>query len=280
MEKEKYLHQVNKFKINKKSKRLFAEQVNLFYDYNNSNYQEYNIGDSIKLSNNNLIHGSRAKMNELEIISKEGLISSEFYSDFNPQKKKPYVVELWDIKEDIYLSDWIKKYTGVTIDYKNREGKVFKSDICSLDDIKRSLNETKDFRDYIIYQNQEQRFLPNDYIDNDADLAFIIEFDNNDKLIDNDIFNVNFDKKILKNILPKWFYKKYMENRNFDNYETGREKAILFGIPISMFRGIIVSRNKEKDNDYLNALSIMFTNCYICNLDGKVIKTRDKNGNV
>ena len=65
-----------------------------------------------------------------------------------------------------------------------------------------------------------------------------------------------------------------MKNRNFDNYETGREKAIIFGIPISMLKGIIVSRNKEKDNEYLNALSTLFPNCFICNLDGKVIKTK------
>ena len=32
----------------------------------------------------------------------------------------------------------------------------------------------------------------------------------------NDIFNINFDKKVLKQMLPKWFYKKYMITRNFD----------------------------------------------------------------
>ena len=272
MNKDDYLKQIERFKINKDSKRFFKEQVNLFYEYNNSDFQQYKVGESVKLSMNSLIHGSRAKLNELEIISKVGLISSEFYSDINEQKKKPYVVELWDIKEDIYLGDWLKKYTGVTIDYKNRKGEIFKSDICSLNDIKKSISETKDFRDYIIYQNQEQRFLPNDYIDNDADLAFVIEYNNNDKLIENDIFNPSFDKKILKNILPKWFYEKYMKNRTFDNYETGREKAIIFGIPISMFKGIIVSRNKENDNEYLKTLKNLFPNCYICNLDGIIIK--------
>lgn len=274
MSKEEYLKQIEKFKISKNSKKLFIEQVNLFYEYNNPDYLKYKLGDSVRLSKNNLIHGSRAKLTELEIISKIGLISSEFYSDFNFQKKKPYVVELWDIKENITLRDWIKKYTGVTIDYKNRNGEIFKSEICSFDNIKKSINETKNYRDYIIYQNQEQRFLPNDYIDNNVDLAFIIEFDDKDKLIENDIFNINFDKKVLKDLLPKWFYEKYMKNRNFDNYETGREKAIIFGIPISMLKGIIVSRNKEKDNEYLNTLSTLFPNCFICNLDGKVIKTK------
>ena len=274
MTKEDYKKLIETFKINKNSKKLFIEQVNLFFEYSNSNYPECKVGDSVRLSKNNLIHGSRAKLSDLEKIAKNGLISSEFYSDVNYQKKKPYVVELWDIKEDIDLGDWLKKYTGVTIDYKNKNGEIFKSDICSFNDIINSLHETKNFRDYIIYQNQEQRFLPNDYIYNDADLAFIIEFNDNDKLIKNDIFNADFEEKIIKNILPKWFYKKYMEKRNFDYYETGREKAIIFGIPISMFKGIIVSRNKEKDNEYLNTLSTLFPNCFICNLDGKIIKTK------
>ena len=274
MNKEDYLKRISEFKISNNSKKMFAEQIDLFYSHSNLENKKYNIGDSIKLSKNSLIHGSRAKMIELEIISKVGLISSEFYSEVNAQKKKPYVVELWDVKEDIDLGKWLKKYTGVTIDFKNRNGEVFKSEICSFDDIKKSINETKDFRDYIIYQNQEQRFLPNDYIDNDVDLAFIIEFNDNDQLIKNDIFKESFDKKVLKNILPKWFYKKYMKNRKFDNYETGREKAILFGVPISMFKGIIVSRSKENDKEYLDKLNMLFPNCYICNLDGIIIKTK------
>ena len=60
--------------------------------------------DCAFLSANNTIK------NNLEIISKEGLIASEFYAEFNQSKKKPYVVELWNIKEEIKLSDWIKKY--------------------------------------------------------------------------------------------------------------------------------------------------------------------------
>ncbi len=272
MNKEEYLKQIEKFNIDNNAKELFKEQLNLFYEYNNSNYPKYNIGDSVKLSRNNLIHGSRAKINDLEIISKVGLIASEFYSDVNVQKKKPYVVEFWDIKESITLGDWIKKYTGVTIDYKNRNGEIFKSDICAFDNIKQSIKETKDFRDYIIYQNQEQRYLPNDYIDNNVDLAFIVGFDDDDKLIENDIFNTSFDKKILENILPIWFYKKYMENRTFDNYETGREKGIIFGIPISMIKGIMISRNRENDKEYINKISNLFPNCYICNIDGIVIK--------
>jgi hypothetical protein len=173
--------------------------------------------------------------------------------------------------EEIKLSDWIKKYAGVTIDFKNREGNVYKSVISSFDDIKNNIQKESGFRDYIIYQNQEQRFVPNDVVDNEATVAFIVEFIENDELIKNDIFNTSFDSNVLKDILPKWFYKKYMKTKNFDNYETGREKAILFGIPVGMIKGIIVSRKKEQDLNYINKIKELFPTCYICNIDGKLI---------
>ena len=90
-------------------------------------------------------------------------------------------------------------------------------------------------------------------------------------MIQNDIFNTNFDNKIIRNILPAWFYQKYMKNRNFDNYETGREKAILFGIPTNMIKGIMVSRKLEKNQKYIKELKKLFPICYICNIDGIII---------
>ena len=62
-----------------------------------------------------------------------------------------------------------------------------------------------------------------------------------------------------------------MKTKNFDNYETGREKAILFGIPVGMIKGIIVSRKKEQDLNYINKIKELFPTCYICNIDGKLI---------
>lgn len=269
--KDKYLKAINNFKLKKKTKEILKEQINLFYSYVNKETQKDIINGEVILSPNNLIHGSRANIKTLEIISKEGLIASDFYDDFNPNKKKPYVVEFWNIKEEIKLDNWIKKYAGVTIDFKNREGKVYKSLISPFDEIKNNIKYEEGFRDYIIYQNQEQRFVPNDVVDNEATVAFIIEFNEEDELIKNDIFNTSFDNKILKDILPKWFYEKYMKNRNFDNYETGREKAILFGIPVSMIKGIMVSRKLEQDLNYINKIKELFPLCYICNIDGKLI---------
>ena len=267
--KNKYLERVDSFNLNANTKSILKEQIELFYTYKET---EKTISNpEITLTPNNLIHGSRANLETLEIISKTGLISSEFYEEINPNKKKPYVIELWDVKKNIKLSDWIKKYAGVTIDFKDREGKIYKSIISSFDDIKSNIQKESYFRDYIIYQNQEQRFIPNDIVENAATVAFIIEYNNNDKLIKNDIFNQEFSNQIIKDILPEWFYEKYLKNRTFDNYETGREKAILFGIPATMIKGIIVSRKIEKDLNYLKKIKDLFPWCYICNIDGIII---------
>lgn len=267
--KNTYLEQVDTLNLKDETKKLLKEQIELFYTYKNKEQTLPN--NEVILSTNNLIHGSRANLKTLEIISKTGLISSEFYEEFNPNKKKPYVIELWDIKEKIKLSDWIKKYAGVTIDFKDKEGKVYKSIISTFEDIKSNIQKEKNFRDYIIYQNQEQRFVPNDIVENDTNIAFIIEYNDNDQLIKNDIFNIEFSSQIIKDILPDWFYVKYLKNRTFDNYETGREKAILFGIPISMIKGILISRKIEQDISCIKKIKELFPYCYICNIDGEIL---------
>ena len=268
---DNYLNTINSFPLKDKTKELFKKQVELFYKDNKSNNKKYNKGDEIILSKNNLIHGARSNIEGLETIASRGLISSEFYAKLNPNKKKPYVVEFWEIREEIKLSDWIKKYAGVTIDFYNREGKVYKSVISSFEDVKSNIQKEREFRDYLIYQNQEQRYVPNDIVDNESTVAFIIEYSNNDEIIKNDIFNKSFDKEITKDILPEWFYEKYMKDRSFDNYETGREKAFIFGLPVYMIKGIMVSRVLEKDISTLNKIRELFPNCYICNIDGVVI---------
>ena len=263
---EKYFH-------NKKTKQLFYEQISNF-NYYKDNYITTNRlkkGDEVIVNKNTLIHGTRLKYDEIDIIAQKGLISSEFYSTFNKNKKKPFVVEFFYIKEDLTLKDYLSKYTGFTINFLDNHSEIIKSVICPYEKIKEVICSTEGYRDYIIYQNQEQRFLPNEFNCN-SNIAFVIQFDDDNKLIKNDTFHENFDRQVLKNIYPKWFYKKYMITRKFDNYETGREKAIIYGIPESMFNGIIVSRKYEGDEKILDIIKEKFPNCYIANLDGKVIR--------
>ena len=273
--KEKSKIIINKhFKYKRKIYKLLQEQIEEFYKLQ-SEYEikskEFLVGDNILLDNNTLIHGTRISVDKLNIIKEKGLIAPEFFGKYNKNKKKPFVVEFWDIKENISLKDYIDKYCGVTIEIKGSDGSILKRMISPINNIENEILSLKDYRDYLIYQNQEQRFLPNKYLNN-ATMAFIVRInDENRKLFKNDIFSTQFDKKIIKQLVPKWFYKKYMENRTFDNYETGREKAILYGIPSNLIEGILVNREIEEDLSKIKIIKEEFPNCYICNIDGKVI---------
>ena len=85
------------------------------------------------------------------------------------------------------------------------------------------------------------------------------------------IFNLNFNKKVLKSFIAKWFRKKYIYGKR-DHFTTNRESAIIFGIPECLITGILVGRKNENDKDKIKSLKNHFPNCYICNLDGKVIE--------
>lgn len=275
MNREDYEQIVKKHFRNKKTKELFLEQIDKFYSYQENKIKNnYKIGDKVILKEGTLIHGTRINIYELDKISNNGLISSDFYDRYNSKKKKPWVVELWNIEKEMSLKDFLEIRCGVTLEFKANDGNTIKKLLCRMSDIQEEIKKVNNFRDYIIYQNQEQRFVPNDYINTDCNIAFIINVDTSSKkeYILNDIFKENFDKKILKEILPNWFYKKYFISRNFDNYETGREKGILFGLPSQMIDGILVSRKVEKNLGEIEFIKSKFPNVYICNLDGIVIK--------
>ena len=264
---------IKKFKTKKRTNNLFLEQINKFTKIkdNCSHNNKYNINDDVVLSPNHLIHGTRISIDGLNQIRENGLLAPEFISyKKNKQKKKTFVVEFWDITEEISLKDYINKYCGVTIEVSYPNQNISRI-ITPIGNIETEILKLKDYRDYKIFQNQEQRFLPNNY-NNNATMAFIIkENDSNKELLKNDIFSTCFDKKILKDILPKWFYKKYLITRNFDVYETGREKAIIYGIPSCFIEGILVNNEIEKDKEKLDKIKEIFPNCYICNIEGKVI---------
>ena len=275
MEKQKNINLLSEyFRYKKRIYKIYISQIEEFYRLKEEYVGEakYNIGDDVIIDSSILIHGTRISINELENISINGLIAPEFLGKYNKKKKKPFVVEFWNVQEKLTLKEYLDKYCGVTIDVKGNSGNIIKRIITSMNNIEKEILELKEYRDYIIYQNQEQRFLPNKY-NNNAAMAFIVSENSYiEKYLSNDIFNINFDKKTLKQILPKWFYKKYMLTRNFDNYETGREKAILFGVPSNFIEGILVNKEIENDENNLKKIKDVFPKCYICNIDGKVIK--------
>ena len=69
------------------------------------------------------------------------------------------------------------------------------------------------------------------------------------------------------------YYERFIKERlNKDDFFTDRESAILFGVPVNFIEGILVGRTYEKDDSILNEIKELLPDCYICNLDGKVIR--------
>lgn len=93
------------------------------------------------------------------------------------------------------------------------------------------------------------------------------------ELIKADIWNEKLDEETLKPFIDNRYYSKFIEERNNrDATTTDRESAIIFGLPINLVEGILVGRIIEKDNKSLEYIKSKLPNCYICNLDGIVIK--------
>ncbi len=267
----RYITRLDSYNFSDDVKEIFEKQIISFYNHKiHTKLPKYNVGEEVKLTNLNLIHGSRANLEELALISKSGLIASEFYNDNKTIKKKPFVVELWQVNENINLKNWLNKYTGLTVEFYDKSGLIYKRIITPIDNLKSIIKKESGYRNYIIYQNQEQRFLPNELNNNECSVSFIVKYSNDDLLIKNDIFNTHFSKEISREILPSWYFEKYIVNRDFDNNETGREKAILFGVPASMIEGIIVSDKLKENKEYLK-ISELFPKCYICDRNGLVL---------
>ena len=82
-----------------------------------------------------------------------------------------------------------------------------------------------------------------------------------------------FDEATLRQFLDSRYVDKFINqdrlNRNAST--TDRESAIMFGLPTKLIEGVFVGRIIENDKDALEYIKSKLPDCYICNLDGKVI---------
>jgi len=75
---------------------------------------------------------------------------------------------------------------------------------------------------------------------------------------------------ILKNFCMSGFLNSLL-NEPITPVTTDREAAIMFGLPSRLIEGVLVARTTEKDKNKLKYIKSKLPDCYICNLDGKVI---------
>ena len=148
------------YKLNNKTINLFNSQFDIFNSlkdkiiYFNNNYC---VGDDVIIDEKTLIHGTKISVDELNMIKDTGLIAPEFIGEFNRNKKKPFVVEFWKINKKMKLKEFIDVFCGVTLEVKNNDGSIISREMISIDDIKDKIINLNNYRDYVIYQNQEHK---------------------------------------------------------------------------------------------------------------------------
>ena len=279
MEKEIYIKKANKyFKMKKLTRKTFIKQINEFYELNKTFKLEphkYKIGDEVILKKGTFLHGSRNAMEMLEEIKNDGIISKDFVHEYNKNVKTPLCASMWNIQEDISLKEYVILYSGATVTLSTADNKLIDIKLVKYGELDKELEAFKNtpYWRWIAEQTKESRFMPC-LTNNKVNVGFIFNTESTEakEYIKNDVFNLDLNPKIVKTVLEKWFYTKYIYCEKRTPLTTNRESAILFGMPSCFIEGILVSREYEQDSNKLEELKSYFPNCYIANLDGIVIK--------
>ena len=282
MNKEDYIR-ITKEKLNNNiSKEIMVKQINAYYDakenYTKPNHN-YKINDDVILKKGTLLHGTYKNIDGLREIVKDGLISSWFID--GRMSKYPSSVGVWNLKKDYSLKDYINFYSGGTIKYTgllvgNEYTQECKSDVIPYSEMNKIIDIVKNnqSRMWYIEQTKEARFMPS-LVQDMVQIGVIFNGDSSySKNIKNgDILNTEFinDENVKEFINDSYYERFIVDRKNKDDFFTDRESALLFGVPANMIEGILVGRDYEKNKDILNEIKTMLPNCYICNLDGKVI---------
>lgn len=274
MRKDELIKSIDKM-YPRNSKKIIKNQIELFNNLKDLKIKKksYKIGDEVILKKGTLLHGTYKNIEGLKEIAKNGLVSSDFIE--GRRSKYPSCVGVWNLKKTIHLKDYINFYSGGTVSIMNNDGSKRKTKVIPYDEMNNIMNNfTKDkncFRWYM-EQTKEARFLPSLSQD---EVQIGIIFANNKyikELLKKDILNNMTDKEVKPFVNPKYYDIFIIDRKNKDDFFTDRESAILYGIPSNFIEGIIVGRKYEKNIKILNEIKKILPDCYICNLDGIVVK--------
>lgn len=281
--KDKYIEYAKKT-FKGKALELVLNNIELFYNPDDKiNKNKYSVGESVFLKKGTFMHGIREGFGEFEWIVDNGFISTDFSESAVPgQNKIKNSVGVWNIKEDMFLKDYIIDYSGFTIVCKKGRGldihhESFLIPYHKFDEITEKVNDAPDTYIWWGDKTKEVTYLPS-LVANKSQIAFIINTDSEyaKKLAYADVWNTELEPETLKEFLDYRYYPKFLDLRfNKDASTTDRESAIIFGLPSCLIEGVLVGRITENDKDSLEYIKSKLPKCYICNIDGKVIVGND-----
>ena len=266
-------------KFTGRTKDILLNQINLFYDdTKNIEKNKYSVGMEVELKKGTFIHGIFGELENFDFTIKNGFISTDFTSEARSNKINNSV-GMWNIQEDMLLKEYVYQYSGFTISYSIGRGPGSKTvsklvPYHEFDKITEEINNNDEIWSYWGEQTKEVRFIPS-LVSNKRQIAFILNMSSEyaQKLAYNNVWNLDFDEETIKPFLDSRYMDKFINqdriNRNAST--TDRESAIMFGLPTSLIEGVFVGRKLEQDKQSLEYIKKNLPDCYICNLDGKVI---------
>lgn len=278
MDKDKYIDYAKKT-FNGKALELVLRNIELFY--NNAekiNKTKYKIGEDVILKKGTFLHGIPGLLDNFDWIVENGFIAVDFTGNSEGKNKIKNSIGMWNIKEDCLLKDYVYNYSGITLTYTIGRGPETKTEsklipYHKFDIETEKINNNDKIWTYWGEKTKEVTFLPS-LVSNKRQIAFILNMDNllAKQMIVADVWNIDLDAETLTEFLDYRYYPKFLELRfNKDASTTDRESAIIFGLPSRLIEGVLVGRKIEYDQKSLNYIKAKLPDCYICNIDGKVI---------
>ena len=276
MNKEKYIEYA-KNTFQGKALELVLNNIELFYKNEKIKKKKYHVGEEVKLKKGTYMHGIPGLLDNFDWIVENGFISNDFTEE-NIQNKIKHSIGMWVIQKDCLLQDYIKEYSGFTITYTIGRGPGSK-EVTKLipyhkfDEETEKINDDESIWMYWGDQTKEIRFMPS-LVSNKRQIAFILnmESDYAKEMIKKDVWNIELVEEELKEFLDYRYYENFLKERvNRTAQTTDRESAIIFGLPSSLIEGVLVGRKLEQDKDSLKHIKEKLPDCYICNIDGKII---------
>lgn len=248
---------------------IVLKQIDDYFELSESNYKpqnRYNIGDDVILNKNNLLHGIRDKVDLLKTFSERGIVCNDYFTDEVASHAFIYNSGFWNVKSEISLREFIINYSGMIAKFDNTWEQVpYKK----LDEFVEKMRNSNAWL-WTAESSMEIRFMPSLAKDINQ-IAFILDTSHPlaTKLKENSIFkNLKLDKHKYSFIHEKAL-NDFEKGFKLDVFE--RAEYIIFGFPKNCIEGVLVGRLVENNKDYLDQIKELFPNCYICNLDGKVI---------
>ena len=269
MQKQDFL-EIAKKEFKGKTLEVVNKQINEFYELEKQTFKntKYKVGDSVILTPNTYLHGFGNDIKIFDLFADRGLINKDY--EFGASKHfTHHTVSLWHIRKKIKLADYIVNYSGMSVRY---EGKYEMIPYGKLDQFVEKMRKTPHWL-WEAESTMEIRFMPSLARDKNQ-LAFIINGrDKNLKsYFSNDLINEDFDFELANDFISfKTEKSKEMFKSDRSGGDKGRCAYVVFAIPKSLFEGVLVGRKFEKNKKVLKHIKEKLPNCYICNLDGKVL---------